>query len=220
MYITTTLVDTSHQSYNRGDTRMKSAREVMDMGRPTRQHPALNIIAESTQGRVFGHWLYYFFGDDMEYQPLAKVRDDWHVFDLESKNVRGTYIEREQIKGEIVVYECAFRAELEPVGLVAQVALLAHRWDAWIYASATGDQSFAEMTTARRRRITDQKSAELGQSRDRVSAEVLPRDMAPSQLLGLTLTDFAEARREFLAREERRARRLARAGVVDGTPSE
>ncbi len=161
--------------------------------KPRRKHPGLQIIEVSLQGLHMMTLITDRIGP-FNYVPLDAQRGGGTTFLLIGDEGVGFLVEgKEQADGEHWLHRWQFFHR--PVEELAfEVSLTARRWDPWLAAARTGDRTALDLSPARRRDETQQRSIVAGTRGDVVSCAWYGRDAEPTEILG-----FAVSRLEELA---------------------
>ena len=73
-----------------------------------------------------------------------------------------------------------------------------YRWDPWLAAKLSGDQSLIEGPTTHRYKIQAEKDEDLGRWQDRIEILFVPVQHAPSHLCGVLLDHLGEVQAKFI----------------------
>lgn len=178
------------------------------MAKPRRRHPDIDSAMASPQGRDFIELCVSVVGQEVvAYAPLEGYADGTHLYVWPGPTGLGLLVERPRREdGEEWVREFGFLTERPEDGVSVVIELVSHRWDPRLAAKATGKEDALKASPKKRRAITQERSAESGRSRDRLTLRVLPLAQSPKTVAGVERSTIDKA--------------LGKHELVLGTPTE
>jgi hypothetical protein len=131
-------------------------------------------------------------GPGWEYNAIGSTKDRSHLFVLSGAGRFGLLIDTQEVAVETgeFVSSNGYLFKTPASGCVLIQELKAFRWDPWLYASHTGDDTVLKLSDKKRRQLRDERNREIAAAKDCLLLKFVPLDQAPSNVLGLPLTEL------------------------------